>query len=31
MSIAILTGASAGLGQSFFKSLITRYPDLDSI
>jgi len=31
MSIAILTGASAGLGQSFFKSLIVRYPDLDGI
>ncbi|MBQ9841558.1 MAG: SDR family NAD(P)-dependent oxidoreductase [Clostridia bacterium] len=31
MSIAILTGASAGLGQSFFKSLIARYPDLDGI
>ena len=31
MSIAILTGASAGLGQSFFKSLLTRHPDLDSI
>ena len=31
MSIAILTGASAGLGQSFFKSLAARYPDLDSI
>ena len=31
MSIAILTGASAGLGQSFFKSLIARHPDLDSI
>ena len=31
MSIAILTGASAGLGQSFFKSLLARHPDLDSI
>lgn len=31
MSIAILTGASAGLGRSFFKSLTARYPDLDSI
>ena len=31
MSIAILTGASAGLGKSFFKSLIARYPDLDGI
>ena len=31
MSIAILTGASAGLGQSFFKSLTVRYPDLDGI
>ena len=31
MSIAILTGASAGLGQSFFRSLLTRHPDLDGI
>ena len=31
MSIAILTGASAGLGKSFFQSLVTRYPDLDGI
>ena len=31
MSIAILTGASAGLGQSFFKSLTARYPDLTAI
>lgn len=31
MSIAILTGASAGLGKSFFQSLVTRYPDLDNI
>lgn len=31
MSIAILTGASAGLGRSFFKSLIARHPDLDGI
>lgn len=31
MSIAILTGASAGLGQSFFKSLLTRHPDLEGI
>ena len=31
MSIAILTGASAGLGQSFFKSLTARYPDLSAI
>jgi len=31
MSIAILTGASAGLGKSFFNSLVARYPDLDSI
>lgn len=31
MNIAILTGASAGLGQSFFRSLTARYPDLDAI
>jgi short-subunit dehydrogenase len=31
MSIAILTGASAGLGQSFFRSLVARHPDLDGI
>ena len=31
MSIAILTGASAGLGQSFFRSLVARYPDLDGL
>ena len=31
MSIAILTGASAGLGQSFFRSLIARHPDLTGI
>lgn len=31
MSIAILTGASAGLGQSFFRSLQTRHPDLTGI
>ncbi len=31
MHIAILTGASAGLGQSFFRSLLARYPRLDAI
>ena len=31
MSIAILTGASAGLGQSFFRGLQKRHPDLDGI
>lgn len=31
MSIAILTGASAGLGQSFFRSLVVRHPDLTGI
>ena len=31
MSIAILTGASAGLGQSFFRSLVARHPDLTGI
>ena len=31
MSIAVLTGASAGLGQSFFRSLVARHPDLSGI
>ncbi|MBQ9860251.1 MAG: SDR family NAD(P)-dependent oxidoreductase [Clostridia bacterium] len=31
MNIAILTGASAGLGKSFFRSVTARYPDLDAI
>lgn len=31
MSIAILTGASAGLGQSFFRSLQVRHPDLTGV
>ena len=31
MSIAIITGASAGLGRSFFQSLLHRHPDLSSI
>ena len=31
MSIAILTGASAGLGQSFFRSLVVRHSDLTGI
>ena len=31
MSIAIITGASAGLGRSFFQSLLTRHPDLSGI
>ncbi len=31
MDIAIITGASAGLGQSFFRSIIKRYPTLDQI
>lgn len=31
MNIAIITGASAGLGQSFFHSVVTRYPQLDVI
>ena len=31
MSIAILTGASAGLGKSFFNSLQQRHPDLEGI
>ena len=31
MNIAIITGASAGLGQSFFRSVVNRYPNLDGI
>ena len=31
MNIAIITGASTGLGQSFFSSLVNRYPELDGI
>ena len=31
MNIAIITGASAGLGQSFFRSVCARHPDLDGI
>ena len=31
MSIAIITGASAGLGRSFFHSLQRRHPDLSGI
>ncbi|MBQ5841499.1 MAG: SDR family NAD(P)-dependent oxidoreductase [Clostridia bacterium] len=31
MEIAIITGASAGLGQGFFRSICRRYPDLDQI
>lgn len=31
MSIAIITGASAGLGRSFFQSLLHRHPDLSGI
>ncbi len=31
MNIAIITGASAGLGRSFFRSVVNRYPDLDGI
>lgn len=31
MNIAILTGASAGLGRSFFACLTARYSDLDAI
>ena len=31
MKIAIITGASAGLGQSFFHSVVARHPDLDGI
>lgn len=29
MGIAIITGASAGLGQSFFRSIVKRYPALE--
>lgn len=31
MSIAIITGASAGLGQEFFRSIVKRYPSLEQI
>ena len=31
MDIAIITGASAGLGQAFFHSVVRRYPKLDQI
>ena len=31
MKIAIITGASAGLGQSFFRSVCARHPDLEGI
>ena len=31
MSIAIITGASAGLGRSFFHSLLQRHPDLEGV
>ena len=31
MNIAIITGASAGLGQAFFDSIVKRYPDLEQI
>ena len=29
MDIAIITGASAGLGQAFFRSVVRRYSKLD--
>ncbi len=31
MNIAIITGASAGLGQAFFDSIVRRYPTLEQI
>ena len=31
MDIAIITGASAGLGQAFFRSVVRRYSKLDQI
>lgn len=31
MKIAIITGASAGLGQAFFQSVVVRYPQLEQI
>ncbi len=31
MTIAIITGASAGLGQAFFESVVRRYPSLEQI
>ena len=31
MKIAVITGASSGLGGEFYKSVITLYPELDEI
>ncbi len=31
MNIAIITGASAGLGQAFFRSILQRFPGLEQI
>lgn len=31
MNIAVITGASSGLGTEFFKSVVDMYPDLDEI
>ncbi len=31
MAIAIITGASSGLGRAFFDSVVNRYPELDGI
>ena len=31
MSIAIVTGASSGLGKVFFEKVVERYPQLDEI
>ena len=31
MNIAIVTGASSGLGKVFFEKIVERYPNLDEI
>lgn len=31
MSIAVITGASSGLGKAFFEKAVERYPELDEI
>ncbi|MBO0462234.1 SDR family NAD(P)-dependent oxidoreductase [Enterococcus sp. DIV1298c] len=31
MNIAVITGASSGLGKEFFKQVIKRYPNLDEV
>lgn len=31
MKIAVITGASAGLGKTFFETIMERYPELDEV